>query len=67
MIGSVRSHRGNLQIQNLSASANMNQVCGASVHGDLTFQTQNLQCQGNTSISGGGNTAGNKQGQCALY
>jgi hypothetical protein len=29
--------------------------------------TAALQCQGNTSITGGGNTALSKQGQCAKF
>jgi hypothetical protein len=29
--------------------------------------SKNLQCNGNTSISGSGNTASSKQGQCATF
>jgi hypothetical protein len=117
---------GNLQIQNLRASPVQNQVCGASVSGNLTYQNSNapieigaaamchgntvggnlqvgnnlqavgivgnmvtgnlqvqndtgatmvfsnnvakdLQCSGNATITGSGNTALQKQGQCAAF
>jgi hypothetical protein len=48
---------GNLQAQNNTAGAQVfhNQVAS------------NLQCQNNTSITGSGNTATQKQGQCASF
>jgi hypothetical protein len=48
---------GNLQVQNDSPSTAVfsNTVTGM------------LQCSGNAGISGGGNTAQQKQGQCASY
>jgi lysophospholipase L1-like esterase len=116
---------GNLQIQNLPASATQNQVCSASVSGNLTYQnsgasaeigaatlchgntvggdlqvgnntaavgivgnivtgnlqvqnntgattvsgnnSKTLQCQGNATITGSGNTASQKQGQCSAF
>jgi hypothetical protein len=48
---------GNLQVQN---NAGATQVSGNIVTG-------NLQCNGNTAISGSANTAKQKQGQCATY
>ena len=48
---------GNLQIQNNKVST---QVFGNSV-------TNNLQCQNNKSITGRGNTAKQKQGQCSNF
>ena len=116
---------GNLQIQNLPASATQNQICAVSVSGNLTYQnngapaqigastvchgntvggdlqvgnntaavgivgnsitnnlqvqndtgattvsdnsSKSLQCQGNATITGNGNAASEKQGQCAAF
>ncbi|HWE50640.1 MAG TPA: putative Ig domain-containing protein, partial [Bryobacteraceae bacterium] len=124
-IGPGTKIQGNLQVQNLPASAAQNQVCGTSVKGNLDFQNngsavqiggpscaansiggnltvqnntaataafgnsvsgnlqdqnntaptqifgntvgKNLLCQNNPSITGGGNTAKSKQGQCAAF
>lgn len=125
-VGPGTSVSGDLQVQNLPASAAQNQICGSSVHGNLVFQNSgtalligassscpgntvgndltvqnntaatsiigntvtgnlvdqgntaptqvfnnivgnNLQCASNTSISGGGNTAKSKQGQCTNF
>ena len=68
---------GNLTVQNNSAATT---VDGNTVTGNLTDQgntaptqvfgnvvTHNLKCQSNSSITGGGNTAGQKQGQCAAF
>jgi hypothetical protein len=144
-VGPAASIAGNLQIQDLPTNPGTNQVCGAIVEGNLSFQnsgtalqigsgtgcagnisggnltvqnntasttidsnwvvgnlidqnntasttidsnwvggnlidqnntatqvftngvTANLQCNGNSSITGGGNTATRKQGQCATY
>jgi CSLREA domain-containing protein len=117
----------NLQVQNLPPGAAQNQVCGATIGGDLQYHNNataiqiggessacagniitgnlqvhdnsaatllignnvhhdlqdnnntgaaqvvdnmvgnNLQCQNNTAITGGGNTAKQKQGQCAAF
>jgi len=52
---------GNLQVQNnTDAAANATQVLNNQV-------SQNLVCSGNTSITGQGNTAKSKQGQCATF
>lgn len=67
---------GNLQDEDNSAAT---QVIGNTVRGNLQVQGNtgsptevsgnvvgnSLQCQNNASISGGGNSAGKKQGQCA--
>lgn len=125
-IGPAVSIAGNLTIQNLPAGSGPDQVCGASVKGNVTLQssaagtqigsntgcagntvagnltvnsnsgpttidsntvggnlndqnntgasavftnkvTHILACSGNTSITGGGNTASSKQGQCAAF
>jgi len=68
---------GNLQNQNNSAatSVNNNIVTGNLQEQNNTAPTQifgnivgnNLQCQQNFSIAGGGNTAGQKQDQCAAF
>jgi lysophospholipase L1-like esterase len=117
---------GNLQIQNLRTSSVQNQICGASILGNLQYQNsnapieigastmcsgntvggnlqvvnnggavgivgntvtgnlqvvndsgsstvssnnvaKNLQCSGNKTITGSGNYASQKQGQCAAY
>jgi hypothetical protein len=51
----------NLQVQdNTDAAANSTQVLNNKVSG-------NLLCSGNTSITGQGNTAQSKQGQCANF
>lgn len=70
---------GNLQVTNNSAST---QVDGNNVSGNLQIQNNtaatgvfsntvkgNLQCSGNNSalITGGGNKAAQKQGQCAGF
>jgi hypothetical protein len=49
--------KGNLQVQNDSGSA---MVFSNAVTG-------NLQCSGNAAITGGGNTASQKQGQCSGF
>jgi hypothetical protein len=67
----------NLQIQNNAAATTVN---GNIVTGNLQDQNNagptqifgnlvgnNLQCQQNSSITGGGNTAGQKQGQCTAF
>ncbi|HET9107698.1 MAG TPA: DUF5666 domain-containing protein [Steroidobacteraceae bacterium] len=70
------SIRGNLQVSGNSASAVVsgNEVGGnLQVLGNTGPSTQvsgnvvgkNLQCENNASISGGGNSAQEKQGQCA--
>jgi len=126
-IGPFAVINGDLQIQNIPSGTAQNQVCGATVKGNLQFQnngtavqigsaspacpvnviggnlevhnntsstaifyntvggnlqdqnntastqvfsnkvTKNLQCQNNSSIAGGGNTAAQKQGQCATF
>jgi lysophospholipase L1-like esterase len=125
-IGSFTKIVGNLQVQNLPASATQNHVCGTTVTGNLTYHNngapveigaatlcpgnriggdlqvgnntaaagivgnivggnlqvqndagatvvssnnvvKNLQCSGNVAISGNGNTATQKQGQCAAF
>jgi len=48
---------GNLQVQNDTGST---MVSGNNV-------VKNLQCSGNTTISSSGNTASQKQGQCATF
>jgi len=48
---------GNLQVQKNSGPT--------IVSGN--YVAKNLQCSGNATISGSGNTAGQKQGQCALF
>jgi hypothetical protein len=49
--------KGNMQIQNDAGSTTVfNNKVGA-----------NLQCSGNTTITGSGNTALQKQGQCAGF
>jgi hypothetical protein len=69
---------GDLQDQNNTASTG---IVGNSVGGNLQVQnntgpstqvsdnavTKNLQCQNNTAITGGGNTAAQKQGQCTGF
>jgi hypothetical protein len=47
---------GNLQDQNNTATRVFTNIVG-----------ENLQCQQNSSITGGGNTAKSKQGQCAAF
>jgi microsomal dipeptidase-like Zn-dependent dipeptidase len=52
---------GNMQVQNnTDAATNATQVMNNHV-------SQNLVCSGNTSITGQGNTAKSKQGQCATF
>jgi hypothetical protein len=52
---------GNLQVQdNTDAATNATQVLNNQV-------AKNLLCSGNTSITGQGNTAKSKQGQCATF
>jgi hypothetical protein len=52
---------GTLQVQNnTDAAKNATQVLNNHV-------SQNLVCSGNTSITGQGNTAKSKQGQCATF
>ncbi len=68
---------GNLQNQNNAAatSVNSNIVTGNLQDQNNAGPTQifsnivgaNLQCQQNSSITGGGNTAGQKQGQCTAF
>jgi hypothetical protein len=68
---------GNLQVQNNTAATNVtsNTVSGNLQDQNNTAPTQvftnsignNLQCSNNTSITGGGNTARSKQGQCATF
>ncbi len=127
IIGPGAIIRGDLQIQNLPGGAISNQICDATVHGNLQFQNNgtaveigsdhpscagniisgdlhvqnntgstaisnnivggnlqdqnntaatqvfdnfvehNLQCQNNREISGGGNSAKHKQGQCSPF
>ncbi len=68
---------GNLTVQSNSGATT---VDGNMVGGNLTDQgnhgptqvftnvvNHNLTCQGNSDITGGGNTAGHKQGQCAAF
>lgn len=69
---------GNLQVQNNTAATT---IIGNTVNGNLQDQSNtapteiftntvggNLQCQSNTSsVTGGGNTASKKQGQCATF
>jgi hypothetical protein len=68
---------GNVMVQNSTALAS---VFGNAVTGNLHTQNNtagaqvfhnqvasNLQCQNNTSITGSGNTATQKQGQCASF
>jgi hypothetical protein len=68
---------GNLTDQNNTA---LTQIDSNTVKGNLTDQnntagsqvftnvvTKELRCNGDTAISGGGNTAGSKQGQCATF
>ena len=68
---------GNLQDQNNAAST---EIVGNSVGGNLQVQnnaastqvsdntvSNTLQCQNNRSITGGGNTAKQKQGQCGSF
>ena len=68
---------GDLQVQSNTAAV---QVWSNTVGGNLQVQKNNgslavftnnvkssLQCGGNASITGGGNTAGQKQGQCAAF
>jgi hypothetical protein len=67
---------GTLEVQNNRASVSIFNVIGGNltdnnntgasqVFGNAVLQT--LQCQGNTSITGGSNTALQKQGQCAPF
>ena len=99
---------GDLQISNSPASTAQNQVCSATVQGNIEFQnngtpaqigsnsvsscagnvvggnlnvennlgsvgifnntiTGNLACTANSSITGSGNTAAMKQGQCSSF
>jgi hypothetical protein len=52
---------GDMQVQNnTDAATNATQVLNNQV-------TKNLLCSGNTSITGQGNTAKSKQGQCATF
>jgi hypothetical protein len=68
---------GNLQVHNNTAATTID---NNTVGGNLTDQnntgatqvfsnsiTHSLQCGGNTAITGGGNTAGSKQGQCLSF
>ena len=68
---------GNLQVQNNTAATT---VTGNTVGGNLSNMnntaptkvftntvSNNLMCSGDTSITGGGNTAKAKQGQCATF
>jgi Bacterial lectin len=68
---------GNLTDQNNTA---LTQIYSNTVNGNLTDQnntagsqvfsnvvTKKLRCQGDTGITGGGNTAGSKLGQCASF
>ena len=68
---------GNLTDQNNSA---LTEIYSNTVNGNLTDQnntagsqvfsnavTKKLQCNGDTGILGGGNTASSKQGQCATF
>jgi hypothetical protein len=48
---------GNLRVQNNSST---NQIIGNTV-------SNTLQCSGNSTTNGSGNTAKQKQGQCANY
>jgi len=68
---------GNLQVQNNSAAVNMysntvgnnlqvqNNTAAVAVFNNVV--ANNLQCNNNTGISGGGNTAQQKQQQCSTY
>jgi hypothetical protein len=49
--------KGNLQVQNDT---------GQTIVSNNNV-AKNLQCSGNTTISGSGNTASQKQGQCAPF
>jgi hypothetical protein len=68
---------GDLQVQNNTAATT---VVGNTVGGNLqdnsnigatqvfnNLVNNNLQCQLDSAITGGGNTAGSKQGQCATF
>lgn len=68
---------GNLEVQD---STGFTAIFGNTVLGNLedlnnagptqvfdNTVTNNLQCQDNRSITGGGNTAGLKEGQCAAF
>jgi hypothetical protein len=57
VIGAANVIGGNLHIQNNTASV---QVLSNTIGG-------NLQCGGNSSISGSGNTAASKSGQCSAF
>jgi len=48
---------GNVQVQNNTAAVEVG----------FNTVTSHLQCSGNTSVTGGGNTASSKQGQCAGF
>jgi len=54
-IGPAAILRGNLQIQNLPASAGMNQVCGSTVKGNLTFQNSGTVMQTGSASGCSGN------------
>jgi hypothetical protein len=73
---------GNIISDNLTVQSNATNtvVNGNTVRGNLVDKnntgstevftdqiTGNLQCSGNASITGGSNTAGSKQGQCAIF
>jgi hypothetical protein len=49
---------GNLQVQNLPASSTQNQVCGAGVNGNLTYQNSDAPVQIGASVICPGNTVG---------
>jgi hypothetical protein len=125
-VGPSTTVSGNIQVQHLPAGTSVNQICGATVNGDVQIQNnaapvqvgsqsgcggnsiggsvsiqsnsastsidnnlvignltdqsntgasqvfsntvgQSLACQGNASITGGQNTAQQKQNQCALF
>ena len=106
-VGPSTTINGNLRVQNIPSGNATNQICDATVKGDLQFENNgtavqigspspscvgniiggnlqvqnntasmrvfinivgnNLQCQQNSSITGSGNTAGQKQGQCAAF
>jgi hypothetical protein len=68
---------GNLEVQNDSA---ISDISGVTVSNDMHIQNNtgavqvfnntignNLQCANNSSITGGGNTAKQKQGQCSAF
>jgi hypothetical protein len=58
LVSSYNMVNGNLQIQNNTGTSS--QVVGNTV-------TASLQCSGNTNISGSGNMAASKQGQCVNF